>query len=632
MNKENKKEIDNLCLVSKDFKAKVFAEFEKIEQLMHTGENKTAEINSIVKVIEKYYDRISDVDIDLQEKLILYNSKKNFQKDFEGSRNEFEKEYFLKFSLVSNYLKENNYKPIEKSVSSSSLNNANLQVKLPELKLKEFSGDQKDWSPFWQAFSCSIHDNDGLSPVIKLTYLKSLLSTRALRLVDSIPTTDEGYSTAVEILKSRFDRVSVSSTEAVNKFFSIVENIKFINKNNMQVIYDDLLCETIKLKHLNVPEQVYSHSVIFKLIPKLPEKIQNKIVKDPSKFSLQDVLNLMANSIDLEHAKLAFKNVSEDKRNMFRNSPAARVPNQNTTLLVDNKVSCRLCNKNHLYFKCSLPLKSKWEIIKKYKLCSKCCGRGHSANECRTTIFCRTCNQPHNSSLCWNNQPNTSSSMVAEATVSVDTPAGLNPTVPEFSPENVLFNKEKNQFHLEKNHVLLQTAYVNVSHPNDSRICKPARILFDSGSQRSYINRDLAAKLNLPIQSSEKMTVNTFGDNKSREMKTNLVEFNISSGSFSKVLQARTAEVICAPLNNEPIPEKYLPEIFNLKLADPMVINQKQLSVDILVGSDFYWQFMNGNTHRTEFGPIAVNTPLGIILSGSSNVSSDKKVHHTHLS
>ena len=75
----------------------------------------------------------------------------------------------------------------------------------------------------------------------------------------------------MEILKCRFDRVSVSSTEAVHKLFSIVENIKYVNKNNMHVIYEDLICETIKLKHLNIPEQIYSHSVTFKLIPKLPE-------------------------------------------------------------------------------------------------------------------------------------------------------------------------------------------------------------------------------------------------------------------------------------------------------------------------------------------------------------------------
>ena len=82
--------------------------------------------------------------------------------------------------------------------------------------------------------------------------------------------------------------------------------------------------------------------------------------------------------------------------------------------------------------------------------------------------------------------------------------------------------------------MFLQTALVNISNPNDGRT-KQARILFDSGSQCSFINKSLATELNFPIHGSENMTVNTFGDRSAHNMKTKIVSFNVVSGTFSKI-------------------------------------------------------------------------------------------------
>ena len=140
-----------------------------------------------------------------------------------------------------------------------------------------------------------------------------------MRLVDSIPTTEDGYNTAIEILKARFDKPS-QSRESIHKLFSIVDEIKYVNQRNMQLIYDDLLTEVIKLKHAGVKEETFDQAILFRLMPKLPEKIQNKLIKSPEQFSLTAVLNMMANIIDLEQAKLSFKNVSDDKKNHISKS------------------------------------------------------------------------------------------------------------------------------------------------------------------------------------------------------------------------------------------------------------------------------------------------------------------------
>ena len=128
------------------------------------------------------------------------------------------------------------------------------------------------------------------------------------------------------------------------------------------------------------------------------------------------------------------------------------------------------------------------------------------------------------------------------------------------------------------------------------------------------------------------MTVNTFGDRSAHGVKTQIVSFDIIAANFSKNIQARTMETICSPLTNLPVSDTYLPEISNLKLADPMILKQRNLSVDVLIGGDFYWVFMNGNVFKTGFGAMAINTPLGIVLSGNCDAQDLKSNYHTYLS
>lgn len=629
MNKEKQIELENLHKISKDFKRNILKDFERIEELFNVNEDKSVEINFLRNNIDKYYERTSDIDVEIHEKLISFNATKKARKDFEEQKYEFETIFIQKSSFVESKVRKNtnDIETLSKSTSNISLDRNDCVVKLPELKLKEFSGDPQDWAAFWQSFACSIDSNVNLSKVIKFTYLKSLLCTRALRLVDSIPTTEDGYNTAIEILKARFDKPS-QSRESIHKLFSIVDEIKYVNQRNMQLIYDDLLTEVIKLKHAGVKEETFDQAILFRLMPKLPEKIQNKLIKSPEQFSLTAVLNMMANIIDLEQAKLSFKNVSDDKKTTFRNPPATRMPNQHTTMLTDSKLTCRICNKNHVYYKCNLPVSSKLEIVKRNKLCFKCCGKNHSASECRNKTGCQKCKGGHNSSLCWKVEENSSAHMVSESAATDDSSQTLNPEIPPFS---MLFNKEPASNLPVKNHVFLATALVNISNPTNGH-SKQARVLFDSGSQRSFINKSLAKELNLPIHGSENMTVNTFGDRSAHGVKTQIVSFDIIAANFSKNIQARTMETICSPLTNLPVSDTYLPEISNLKLADPMILKQRNLSVDVLIGGDFYWVFMNGNVFKTGFGAMAINTPLGIVLSGNCDAQDLKSNYHTYLS
>ncbi len=73
---------------------------------------------------------------------------------------------------------------------------------------------------------------------------------------------------------------------------------------------------------------------------------------------------------------------------------------------------------------------------------------------------------------------------------------------------------------------------------------------------------------------------------------------------------------ICNPSTTQPIDicAKMYSHLRQLDLADAS--QDEILEVDMLIGSDLYWEFVIGETVQGEGGPVAVNTKLGWVLSG----------------
>lgn len=96
---------------------------------------------------------------------------------------------------------------------------------------------------------------------------------------------------------------------------------------------------------------------------------------------------------------------------------------------------------------------------------------------------------------------------------------------------------------------------------------------------------------------------------------------------------------ICAPLSQQKIElaKASYKHFHFLELADTSS-GEVGMPIDILIGSDFYWQFMTGETRFGMYrGPVAINTHLGWVLSGpvreSRQMSVETSTHssHTHV-
>ena len=134
------------------------------------------------------------------------------------------------------------------------------------------------------------------------------------------------------------------------------------------------------------------------------------------------------------------------------------------------------------------------EILMKERRRLKGLAPGHIASSCQNEKVCRHCKQGghHQSSTlspCDRNERKSN------------------------QPEGDINNTTTTNTVTNKGTVLLQRAKPSIAFNKDNSKSSHVRILFDNGSQRSYITSNVKSKLNLKPMRTETLHLNTFGGN-----------------------------------------------------------------------------------------------------------------------
>nr|XP_047139172.1 uncharacterized protein LOC124815072 [Hydra vulgaris] len=178
--------------------------------------------------------------------------------------------------------------------------------------------------------------------------------------------------------------------------------------------------------------------------------------------------------------------------------------------------------------------------------------------------------------------------------------------------------------------VLLQTALVTVT--SGSTELRNCRILFDNCSQLSYISPVIRKRLDLKTIDQKKIIIKTFG-NKCMTETLDKVQFCILDINNMSIPVSCYVKEICAPINGQNIEFaiKHYSHLKGLKLAERNCTD-KNVRVDILIGADFYWSFVENEVIKGVDGPVALKSKLGFLLSGNVIGNSDNcSVLHSHV-
>ena len=166
----------------------------------------------------------------------------------------------------------------------------------------------------------------------------------------------------------------------------------------------------------------------------------------------------------------------------------------------------------------------------------------------------------------------------------------------------------------------MQTAIAdihNVRYDNSTT----TRILFDSGSQRTYILQRVREQLNLETIRKEKVIIKGFGNTSTKVQTLDVVQVKVRhkvDGNFT-YLEALCVPFICGTLHGQHISEALKYEhVMPLELADEGD-QSGNIDIGVLVGVDFYHNFFSGKVVKAETGPVACETSLGWVLSGKLN-------------
>ncbi|XP_040077258.1 uncharacterized protein LOC120849166 [Ixodes scapularis] len=324
-------------------------------------------------------------------------------------------------------------------------------------------------------------------------------------------------------------------------------------------------------------------------------KIEVEIREKTSKEQHEDAGGKPAHCFPMhEHPKRRLNNVKT------RNATATALHGRTDSM------ECFLCkSKAHSTPDCNakIELNEKKRRLQANRRCFRCTKPNHTARMCRGTLRCDRCGGRYVSTMC---DPDYLPGRAA---------SGLDETrKKDRTPLNLHVSEKGN-----KPAVLLQTVTAWVESKNRRKL---ARILFDSGSQRSFITEELSRGLGCKLLGTEVLTVGVFGG------KTSEQTYRRVQVVLSNRLTGQTYEIDA--LETRSICEQELPGS-----DEDIMVNMEELGltvgddlnglecngVGILLGSEHYWGCVTGRVRRLSENLTAVETAFGWAVHGRSQAT-----------
>ena len=578
--------------------------------LLENFEEKTrVELTGLIKLLSEKTKRYTEVSETLGEQI---EDEEEFDKFADES---FQEE--VKYKQLINKLE---CKLAETKINTRRQEAPALEYKsvtLPKIQIKKFCGDHTEWKSFEQSFDEAVHKNKNISNVEKMNYLFSLLEGEAFQCVKGLNLSNENYPNARDLLSKRFgDKQSLISAH-MDRLLNLetVRNEK--NTKDLRKLYDAIEAQVRSLSALDCKSETFGPMLIPIIMKKLPAEFRLLVSRNIPEgiWDVNDVLKEFSKELSVRE-KIADEGDEENSSNEFEFSSQAlytstksekRGQRESYSKDKNEKHLCVFCRRDHPSKNCDVITKpeARKSIVMKEKRCFLCLSSSHRANECKKSWKCFKCGGRHNFAICTFKKPDEDKKS-------------------ESASANVSLSKV--------NAVLLQTAKAEISSMDGNRSAE-VRILFDGGSQQTYICPKTRNLLKLKTEKKRTVNIKSFGNAKS-ENTLDQVNFAVHVKNGERLNVEALVSDICYPIENQAIEvavEQY-PPLQNLPLADSNISNSP-LEINVLIGSKDYWRFIEKKQVKgSESGPVAIESKLGFILSGPFQITGNKNIENNVFS
>ncbi|XP_068987551.1 uncharacterized protein, partial [Bombus flavifrons] len=148
-------------------------------------------------------------------------------------------------------------------------------ITLPEVRLPQFDGALENWTYFYDTFLSTVDRNENLTNVQRFQHLRSSVTGRAARSIQSLELTEANYPIALNTLKEKFN----CALRICMRHWELLRSYPEIKRETPEAIEDLLETVSVNLKALEkLGQPVTSDIVIIELLAsKLPSSSMPQI-------------------------------------------------------------------------------------------------------------------------------------------------------------------------------------------------------------------------------------------------------------------------------------------------------------------------------------------------------------------
>ena len=162
------------------------------------------------------------------------------------------------------------------------------------------------------------------------------------------------------------------------------------------------------------------------------------------------------------------------------------------------KNGCTFCDGPHPSDSCkivpTIAIDQRLEFLRKQKRCFRCFKTGHMSKSCYSKKRCSRCNEKHHSALC------------KSTGIDGNKSSGTDPAEENTNNASTR-NPEKDDSIIPEGSTLVGSTHTS----QDTILIQSTLVLFDSGSQRSFISQDLTKKIGAQPFKKEKLLMSKVG-------------------------------------------------------------------------------------------------------------------------
>ena len=518
------------------------------------------------------------------------------------------------------------------------------KLKPLHLELPKFSGERSEWPVFWQIFESQVHNNKELTDLDKFGYLKQSLTCEAATRLRGFSGIGKEYEQAVAILLKAYVDAQALKHELLDEFYDIpAPSCNPASLTTFQISFSGVLRQ---LKSNNADTDGAEWALQYHLQRKLPQKFKNFLYNryQINWFTLEQMYD------GISHYALTNGgedcHVDRDKRVARADMRSKSISTPGAMVAAVTYKGCMFCFKDHPTKTCTTygTVESRRRRLQDLEKCRRCV-RPYHGEICEYKLDeCEYCGRTnHHMYFCYkefpsehkvgnrpskrppakknaSSKPQGETSKAQPSKSNSESGSSRQPSKQTKSSSSKTTHVQHNSCrqsdkdlspHFLRSSTALPTAKVTVRGSNKSRT---VRAFFDQGAQKSFIMTSLKQYLKLSPIDHCNMSICTGFDYRGPEKEYNIVQVHVTLGGRTKILYMVVVDKLPTSIHSPGLVEaaNYLKRK-QIPLAD-VYENDNVSDVNLLIGSDHYYDFIDGMTNKA--GINLLKTPAGHIISG----------------